>query len=104
MEESLLQSNPLKTASFILLLRSFSPVKGLHPSSICTPRTSDRFQTPVQLPVPFQRNSHLRRMHDEDSQPKPILMQLSPCAAASLPSHHCSSSTQRAVSETSQEK
>lgn len=46
-EDSPLQSNPLKTSSFILLWAHLSPVKVLHLSSICNPHSSDYSQHPL---------------------------------------------------------
>lgn len=46
-EDSPLQSNPLKTSSFILLWAHLSFVKVLHLSSICNPHSSDYSQHPL---------------------------------------------------------
>ena len=93
----------------LLRFAHFGPVKGLHPSSICILQTSDHFQPlwnslllfkETDSPNPYvttARGCAVARL-------RPILMQLLPSVIASQQSHHCSSFTQRAMSEALLEK
>lgn len=100
---------PLKHPPLFCCWAHFNSVKELHPSTICILQTSDHFQPPLNPLLLFKETATpdpymMKAVGCAMTQPKPILMQLFPCVVASLQSYHCSSFTQRAMSETLEEK